>query len=234
MTVRDLITGALRLIGASSQGETPTASEMTDSLFALNDMLDSWSTEGFVVFNTFKESFTLTPGKAKYTLGTDPSNDFVTEIPLIIENASILTNGSEMYLRTVESKEYSDIVNKDIQSAYPSTLYFNRNSPSSEITLWPVPNEAKELILYSQKKISSFSSINNTIQMPPGYTKALRYNLAVELAPEYGKEPTNTVLTQALESKTIISRMNNAPIFMVSDAVSLLSSQRPFNIFKGS
>jgi hypothetical protein len=233
MTVRDLITGSLRLIGASSQGEAASASEMSESLFALNDMIESWSTEGFTVFNTVKQSFPLVPGQSKYLIGLDVSNDFVTEIPLIIENASVLTNGSEMYLRTVESKEYSEIVNKDIQSAYPSILYFNRNAPSSEIILWPVPNEAKDLILYSQKKLGSFSSINDTIQMPPGYTKALRYNLAVELAPEYGKEPSNTVISQALESKTIISRINNSPQFMVSDAVNLMSSSRPFNIYKG-
>lgn len=234
MTVRDLINGALRLIGVSSQGQTLSASETTEALFALNDLVESWSTEGFIVFNNSKESFTLTPGKAKYTIGPDPSNDFVTEIPLLIENASVLSLGSETNLRLIGSDEYAQIVNKEIQSAYPSSLYFNRNSPSAEITLWPVPNEAKELVLYSQKKLSSFSSINQTIAMPPGYTRALRYNLAVEIAPEYNKEPSNTILTNAAESKTIISRMNSFPNLMTSDALGMTSSRGTFNIYQGN
>ena len=234
MTVRELINGSLRLIGVASQGEVASSSDMTEGLFALNDLIESWSTEGFVVYNTVKQSFNLVPGQAKYTIGLDVANDFVTEVPLIIENASILSLSNEFVLRLIGANEYAQIVNKEIQSAYPSSLYFNRNTPNSEITLWPVPNEAKELVLYSQKKLSAFGSINDTIQMPPGYTRALRYNLAVELAPEYSKEPSNTIITQALESKTIISRMNNDTIFMVSDALNLTTSSKPFNIYKGT
>ena len=45
-TARDLVTAALRLIGALASGEEPEAAEARDGLAALNRMLHGWKARG--------------------------------------------------------------------------------------------------------------------------------------------------------------------------------------------
>jgi len=59
-TVRDICTRALTRLGMNSAGETPSASDVSDALDALNDMLFGWQHEGvpleheaFVLDDTF-------------------------------------------------------------------------------------------------------------------------------------------------------------------------------------
>ena len=51
-TAGDQINGALRLIGQLAEGETPSAATAQDSLTALNQMIDSWSSERLSIFST--------------------------------------------------------------------------------------------------------------------------------------------------------------------------------------
>lgn len=85
-------------------------------------------------------------------------------------------------------------------------------------------------MLYSWKPFSSFASVNDEIELPPGYERALRYNLAVELYPEYGKEPPASIYSAAQESKAAIKRMNIKPSYLVTDP---FFTRRPFNILTG-
>jgi hypothetical protein len=57
-TAGDQINGALRLIGQLAEGETPSAATSQDALTAMNQMLDSWSSERLSVFSTQDQVFT--------------------------------------------------------------------------------------------------------------------------------------------------------------------------------
>lgn len=88
-TVRDLIKGSLRLLGAIAPGETPSADEQAEALLALNSMISSWSTESLTIYSRVRESFTLTPGQQMRTLGVGGS--FNTSRPMEIEEAKLLS-----------------------------------------------------------------------------------------------------------------------------------------------
>ena len=47
----DIISRALKDIGALEAGEVPTADAAQDAFDMLNDMLDQWSNEGMMVYN---------------------------------------------------------------------------------------------------------------------------------------------------------------------------------------
>ena len=51
-TASDQINRALRLLGVLAEGETPSAETSQDALIALNQMIDSWSTERLSVYST--------------------------------------------------------------------------------------------------------------------------------------------------------------------------------------
>ena len=69
----EIISAALKDIGALEAGETPTPEATQDALFMLNDLVDQWSNENMMVFNVTEIIFTLISGQVQYTLGPNPS-----------------------------------------------------------------------------------------------------------------------------------------------------------------
>jgi hypothetical protein len=208
-TARDLIKNSLRLIGALSTGETPSADESADGLLALNNLIDSWSNEKLIINQFIREEFTLTPGTQSYTVGA--TGALVTARPLKIESASLEIQSADPYevpMEIIDLDEWSRISDKSIQSSIPTKLYVEGSFPNSTIYLWPVPATANKVVLYSRKPIASFATIDDDVELPPGYLRALTYNLAMEIAPEYGKEPLSTVVMIAREAKENIKRTN--------------------------
>ena len=72
-TAIDIISRALKDIGALEAGETPTPDAATDALDMLNDMLDQWSNEDMMVFNFTEIIFPVIAGQTQYTIGPNPS-----------------------------------------------------------------------------------------------------------------------------------------------------------------
>ena len=65
----DIISRALKDIGALEAGETPAPADAQDAFDMLNDMVDQWSNEQMMVFYKTEIIFTLTPGQTQYTIG---------------------------------------------------------------------------------------------------------------------------------------------------------------------
>lgn len=206
-TARDLISGSLRALGALATGETVQASEANDALVVLNELLDSWSNESLLVFNRAAESFSLVAGTGSYTIGDGATFD--TLRPQRIENAFIKDdNNYEQVLEIIGKDDYANIALKNTTSDLPMYLYPENTYPNMTLRLWPVPSAAYTLVLYNWSPLTQITNLSTTLSLPPGYLRALRYNLAIELAPEYGKEPLPTLVRNAMEAKTNIKRMN--------------------------
>jgi hypothetical protein len=69
----DIISRSLKDIGALAAGEAPTPDSAVDCLDMLNDMLDQWSNEDFIVFNITEIIFNVLSGQVQYTIGPDPT-----------------------------------------------------------------------------------------------------------------------------------------------------------------
>ena len=65
----DIISRALKDIGALEAGETPAPADAQDAFDMLNDMVDQWSNEQMMVFYKTEIIFTLTAGQTQYTIG---------------------------------------------------------------------------------------------------------------------------------------------------------------------
>lgn len=221
MTGRDLVASALRLIGAVATGETPSANEATDGLAALNLMLDSWSNESLLIPNTVREVFPLTPGKQAYTIGT--GGDFVTSRPIAIEQVliqlSTVSPVLELPMKLLTEEEFAGIILKPLTSTFPLYGYAEGTYPLETLNVWPVPNVANNIVIYSAKALTQLT-LDTATSLPPGYERALKYNLALELAPEYGKTVSDAVVAIAVESKAVLKRKNTKPRYLrVDDAL---------------
>ena len=65
----DIISRALKDIGALEAGETPSSDAATDALDMLNDLIDQWSNEDMMVFNVTEIIFPVIAGQTHYTIG---------------------------------------------------------------------------------------------------------------------------------------------------------------------
>jgi hypothetical protein len=69
----EIISRALKDIGALESGETPTPDAAQDAFDMLNDLVDQWSNEDMMVYNTTEIIFPLISGQTQYTIGPNPS-----------------------------------------------------------------------------------------------------------------------------------------------------------------
>ena len=91
-TAGDQINGALRLIGQIAEGEQPSVATAQDALNAMNQMLDSWSTERLAVFSTQDQVFTWPSNVLSRTLG--PTGDFVGNRPVLLDDSTYFKDPS--------------------------------------------------------------------------------------------------------------------------------------------
>lgn len=233
-TAADLIKSSLRLIGAIASGETPTAAEQADAFAVLNQMLDSWSTQELAIYAKVREEFSLTAGQQLRTMGA--SGNFATTRPVLIEAATIEDQSSsgtpEYPLDIIYVQQWAGITQKSLESTFPQTLYVEDTYPNLNLYFWPVPSAANKVVLYSLKPLTAFASTATTISYPPGYEEALRYNLAIRLAPEFGLNASPDVVALAMEFKANIKRKNIKPEFLKCDGA-LLSNNHSYNIYRG-
>ena len=65
----DIISRALKDIGALEAGETPTPDATQDAFDMMNDLIDQWSNEDKMVFNFQEIIFPVISGQTQYTIG---------------------------------------------------------------------------------------------------------------------------------------------------------------------
>jgi hypothetical protein len=208
-TVLDLITGSLKDLGALGIGEVPTDDEAQDALEALNDMLGTWRTESMMIYANSVVTAPLVAGQEIYTLGV--GGDINTTNNTHVQLVFLRDTGNNDYecYTTTDYTDYAYITSKQVTSSLPSVAYINNTFPLRTITLWPVPSDSSyTLVVWVWDKLSGFTAITDTANLPDGYNRAIRSNLAIELAPRYGKEPSAALVKTATESKAQIKRFN--------------------------
>jgi hypothetical protein len=233
-TAADQINGALRLIGMLAEGEVPSAATSQDALTALNQMIDSWNTERLSVFSTIDQVFNWPPSTRIRTLG--PTGDFVGQRPVLLDSATYFRDASTNVsygIKMINQEQYNNIAVKTVTSTYPQILWYNATYPNIEIYLYPVPSRVLEFHFVSVSPLTQPAALDTDLAFPPGYLRAFRYNLACELAPEFGVEPSAQVRRIAMYSKRNLKRINNPDDVMAMPAALMVNRPR-FNIFTGN
>jgi len=233
-TAYDQITGALRLLGQLAEGETPSAETANDALTALNQMIDSWNTERLSVFSTQDQVETWPPSTISRTFG--PTGDIVGARPILIDDSTYFKDpatGISYGLKLINQQQYNGIAVKTVTSTYPQVMWVNMTYPNIEMYVYPVPTKVLEFHIVSVQELTQPATLATTLAFPPGYLRAFRYNLACELAPEFGVEPSPTVSRIAMTSKRNLKRINN-PDDIMSLPYSIVGTRQRFNIFAGN
>lgn len=232
-TAGDQINRALRLLGVLAEGETPSAATSQDALVALNQMIDSWNTERLSVFSTQDQIFTWPVGEIRQTLG--PSGDFVGNRPVYFDDATYYKapNGVSYGIKFINQQQYDGIAVKTVTSTFPQVIFVNMTYPDVEMYIYPRPTQALEWHFISVEELTQPATLSTELHFPPGYMRAFTYNLAMELAPEFGVEPSPQVQRIAMTSKRNLKRVNN-PDDVMALPYAIVATRQRFNIYTGN
>lgn len=218
-TLRTLFKGSLRLINAIQAGENPTADDMDVMTEAINALQQSWSNNRLMIYTINQYTFTLN-GSTSYTLGTGA--DWNVDRPMAIENMiARLSPGDpgqlDIAMQSLTDAQYASIAVKNTTSTFPFAFYDDGNYPIRTVTLFPIGAAGTEIVLWLRQPLLNFTGLDDPVTLPPGYERALRFNLAVEVAAEFGKSIPADVSRIAIESKREIERLNAVPRFLKGD-----------------
>jgi hypothetical protein len=233
-TAGEIINGALRLLGMLAEGETPSAETSADALFSMNQMIDSWNIERLSVFSTQDQTFTWPAGEITRTLG--PTGNFVGNRPVRLDDATYYRDPStnvSFGIKFINQQQYDGIAVKTVTSTYPQVIFVNETFPDVTMTIYPKPTRVLEWHFISVEPLSQPATLATELAFPPGYLRAFRYNLACEMAPEFGVEPSPQVKRIAMVSKRNIKRINN-PDDIMSLPYSLVATRQRFNVYAGN
>ena len=232
-TANDQINRALRLLGVLAEGETPSAATSQDALIALNQMIDSWNTERLSVFSTQDQVFTWPVGEINRTLG--PTGDFVGNRPVYFDDATYYKapNGVSYGIKFINQQQYDGIAVKTVTSTFPQVIFVNMTYPNVDMYIYPRPTQALEWHFISVEELTQPASLSTKLHFPPGYMRAFTYNLAMELAPEFGIEPSPQVQRIAMTSKRNLKRVNN-PDDVMALPYAIVATRQRFNIYTGN
>lgn len=209
--ILEVITNAHIDIGALSVGETLDPASAAFALTTINDMLDQWSNQNMMVFNIQEIIFALTAGKYVYTLGT--GGEINTTRPLRIDSAFVRVATLDYPVSILDINQYQLIGLKTLNGPWPRALYYNSGVPLGTATFWPNPSSG-EMHMFAEQLLTSFATINDTINMPQGYKMAMRWNLAELLMPSFGKTDQiqiAMVRQNAAHGRALIKRTNMQP-----------------------
>ena len=110
------------------------------------------------------------------------------------------------------ASEWAAIGLKGIPGPWPRVFYYDASFPLANMYIYPVPQSTVEFHMFVDNVLSDFVNLTDTVNLPPGYVRALKLNLAMELAPEYGKKPDQQLISSALQAKANIKNNNMRPI----------------------
>lgn len=209
-TVRQLIVDSLQLATAIGQYEDPTANEYQQALRLLNDLLGKWSLKGLTGYRKTTDTKVLTPGADQYTIGLGGQID--TEQPTRIYSAVLRDSvGYDRSLQVISDVEYNKKFPNKTLTGMPEFVAFTKGDSLGKVWVYPTGLAGSySLILYSTKPVSSALVLSDSLQLPAGWQHLLKYNLAVLLAPFYGKEAPDTVKTEFVDAKTVVMTDNFA------------------------
>lgn len=219
IAVTTLVNSSLRLIGALASGEDATPAELNDALLVLNDLYENWSTEKLSVWGAANQTFALVPGQATYTIGV--GGNFNTTRPVYINDSYTTFSGIDTPVRSISQEEYNLLSLKTMQQPVVEELLYVNEYPLGRITVYPVPSAAATITLSIARTLASTITATDTLTGPPGFLKAIRYCLAVEMAPEFGTEASATVVQVASDAKGDYKKSNQTDLVASFDAAML-------------
>lgn len=202
MTLQDLIISALRMGNVLGSGESPSSDELADALIVSSMIIDNWNGEPGAQTDQRQRTVTLN-GAASYTLANRP---------IRITGARATDSGGVQKPVKVaaDAAEFGQLVDQPASTQHwPQAIHCDYAFPTSTIYVGPLSSGTLTLTTI-EPLYTAYTAVSDTVTLSPGMLNLLRLELAVRLAPEYGRPVPQSVADLYSQAKAAIGSRNAA------------------------
>lgn len=194
VTGRQFVTRALRMLGVIGSTDAPSAEDLADGFELLQDWMDGLKTQRKTIFQVLRNTHSLASSTQQYTIGDGAT--WSQERPLWIEGWGILPSPADASPqeipmgRPMTLDQWRRIPVKGTTAAYPTSIYYDYSWADAtgfgRVEVYPVPTSSTpDIVLYTPAPLAEFADIDTEYSFPPMYRRAIRYGLALDMAPEW-------------------------------------------------
>lgn len=215
--VQTIVTGSLKELNAITSGSAPQAELMTDGVELLNQIFDDWNAQRGMIYADLFEPFTLQTGGNPTTIGLGGDFNF-TQRPVDIDGIQILITGGTpvpyVYCRKRDKQWWQTLPSPTATASYPTDFYYDPTwdpssaSPLGQIYFWPPPTQAYQCQVWMRAVLAQVTA-NTTLGLPPGYSYAMRMELAARTADAKRKPWTANQEARRVRAIEVVAANNN-------------------------
>lgn len=184
-----VIKGALRKLGVIGEGQTPTATQISDAAESLNILVKAWEADGLPLWCIKTVSFPLVAGTNIYSIG--PGQTINTQEPLKVYQGWYrdTTSNVDVPLVQLAQQQYNTLSAKS-QTGAVTQFYYERLNGVGNVYTYLTPDATfaatKQIYLLFQRPFQDFDGSTDLPDFPQEWLRALVWGLAAELAFDNG------------------------------------------------
>ena len=186
LTGDQIVNAAMRKIAVLGDGQSPSATQLSNGTQALNVMLKTFTTKGMPLWVMTEYSLALTATRI-YTFGTGQT----INIPAPLKVTQVLRVDSTSAIPLNLRSHYDYNLLSGTSSIGPPTAYwYEPLNQTGVLHVWPIPDTTtiatNTLKIVYQKPFSDMVSGADTLDFPQWWHEAIIYGLAWRLCGDYG------------------------------------------------
>jgi len=211
-TALNLITDVLLDMGVIADQQTPTAAQSAGALTKLNDLIESWNIDPQKLYGATQYILPFVANQASYTIGSGGNlnvarPDNITQA-FVRNTTAVASQQQDIPITILTDQQWADIPVKGMQGTFPYAVWFNMTNPLIVAYVTPIPTGSNYSLVFWDNNANELLSLSTVLVLPPGYKRALKYGLFIELAPGYQIPVPAEITTLAATSKMSIDRQN--------------------------
>jgi hypothetical protein len=137
--------------------------------------------------------------------------DFPIPRPLRISGGFTRFNTLDFTLDVAATQaQYTRLLYKAQSGPWPTLAWYNNTFPYGILNAYQQPGNGAELHLFVDTILANMA-LNQTLSMPQGYARAIKWNLAKEICGEFGFPISDSIKQNAQSSLDMIKALNALP-----------------------
>jgi len=193
MTRDQIITDALRKVGAIDEEATPTAAQLALGARALNGVMKTMAgSVGMPLWAIDEASITLTSAST-YTVGIGQTVNIPRPIKVLQAWRRDSSTNFDTPIRVISYEDYDRLPNKFVLGT-PVNLAYQQKNSTGVVAVYPTPDTYSQtyntIKIRYHRPFQDFTTGTETPDFPPEWNLPLVFELAIVLSADYGV-PTN-------------------------------------------
>lgn len=221
-----IIKRALRLIGVLPGGDEPTSDQLADAFSVFQTMLDAWAAESLFSSSVTKSTYAVSSGAGQVSMGASGN---ITTRPNKVE----YVYWGDKKLTLLNTRQEFDDQLQGTSAGTPEYAFYDRTAPLSYVRLCPANDSGETITVGFRAMVGVPATTADVMELLDGYKRAMEFNLAVDMAPEFEVVPPQWVHDSAISSKAAIKSANiNVAQLAMPEYIGQIGDQR-FDIRNG-